>query len=67
VAPLHDRMPVILADPDAETAWLDAAAPVAQLGLPFGALAVREVSRAVNDARHDGPDVLEPPDQLALI
>lgn len=67
VSALHDRMPVILAGPDAETAWLDAAAPVAELALPFAALAAREVSRAVNDARHDGPDCLEPPSQMALL
>lgn len=65
VAQLHDRMPVILAA-DGEAAWLDASTPEAELrellgGLSAGELAIRPVSRAVNDARHDEPDCLAPP------
>ncbi len=65
IAPLHDRMPVILAS-DAEAPWLDHATPPAALdgllrGLTPGETALREVGRAVNDARHDEPDCLEPP------
>ena len=65
VAPLHDRMPVIL-PAGAEEAWLDAATPTAQLHdlltpLEPGRTALREVSTAVNDARYDGPKCLEPP------
>jgi putative SOS response-associated peptidase YedK len=65
VAPLHDRMPVIL-EPAAESPWLDAATPAARLyellaGLPVSHTALRPVSTAVNDARYDGPDCLASP------
>ena len=65
VAPLHDRMPVILPR-EAEAAWLDhATAPATLLELlaPLdpGATAMREVGTAVNDARHDAEDCLDPP------
>ena len=64
IAPLHDRMPVILT-PDAEAAWLDPGTPAPVLhellgGLEAGMTAVRAVGPAVNDARHDAPDCLEP-------
>src|SRR5579875_774426 len=65
IAVLHDRMPVIL-DPRDEADWLDAATPEGALremlaGLPAERTALTEVGRAVNDARHDAPDCLEPP------
>ena len=65
IASLHDRMPVILA-PEAESEWLDASTPVTRLpdllaGLTPEQTALREVGAAVNDARYDGPDCLEPP------
>ena len=65
VAPLHDRMPVILA-PDAEAAWLDPGTRVETLPELLGALApertsLRPVSAAVNDARYDGPECLSSP------
>jgi putative SOS response-associated peptidase YedK len=65
VAPLHDRMPVILPR-DAEAAWLDAATPSGVLhdlmhGLDASQTALRPVSTAVNDARYDGPECLEDP------
>ncbi len=65
VRELHDRMPVILA-PEAEAAWLDPATPAPLLhelltSLPAERTRLREVSRAVNDARHDAPDCLDPP------
>jgi putative SOS response-associated peptidase YedK len=65
VAPLHDRMPVILAV-DHERAWLDPSTPAAALrtmlrGLPAHAIATRPVGRAVNDARYDGPECLSSP------
>lgn len=66
VAPLHDRMPVIL-EPEAERAWLDPAAPRPLLAellrpLPEAETLIRPVGPAVNDARYDGPDCLaEPP------
>lgn len=66
---IHDRMPVIL-PPDAERAWLahDTPQPAAlELLVPFPSDAVdlRPVSRAVNDARHDEPDCLDPPEEPA--
>jgi putative SOS response-associated peptidase YedK len=65
VAPLHDRMPVILA-PDAESTWLDTTTPRDLLseilqGLPAEQTALTEVGTAVNDARYDGPECLAPP------
>jgi putative SOS response-associated peptidase YedK len=65
VAPLHDRMPVILAE-DSEATWLDCSAKPDQLldilrGLSPAATALRPVSTAVNDARYDGPECLAAP------
>lgn len=65
VAPLHDRMPVIL-EPHAEPDWLDIGTPADRLreiliGLPAGETALTEVGPAVNDARHDAPDCLASP------
>jgi putative SOS response-associated peptidase YedK len=65
IAPLHDRMPVILA-PEAESAWLEPADSPEHLrrllgGLDPGGTALRPVGPAVNDARYDGPDCLAPP------
>jgi putative SOS response-associated peptidase YedK len=70
VAPLHDRMPVILPR-EAEGAWLDPATPRADLldllaPLEPAATALREVGEAVNDARHDAEDCLDPPRGEAL-
>lgn len=64
VAPLHDRMPVIL-DGDAEEEWLDRDTPRARLSellapLAANATALMSVGPAVNDARFDGPECLEP-------
>ena len=55
-------MPVMLPQ-DAEDAWLDRETePSALLDLcaPLETTAMRAVSDAVNDARHDEPDCLEP-------
>jgi putative SOS response-associated peptidase YedK len=65
IARLHDRMPVILT-PEQETAWLSRATPVSELpelleGLPSFRTALQPVGAAVNDARYDGPECLEPP------
>jgi putative SOS response-associated peptidase YedK len=62
IAPLHDRMPVILAA-DAEAAWLDPSTPREQLieiltPLSSPDTALRPVGPAVNDARYDGPECL---------
>ena len=71
VRDLHDRMPVILGGPEQESLWVDPASPVDRLhGVlsPDAApqLAFRPVSLAVNDARHDEPDCLDPPEQASL-
>lgn len=71
IAPVHDRMPVIL-PPEAYEAWLDAESrPTALTALlvPFPAHALRahRVSPRVGDARLDEPALLEPlPDDGAL-
>jgi putative SOS response-associated peptidase YedK len=62
VAPLHDRMPVIL-EPETEAAWLDPVTPRNELvellrPLEPGETRLREVGPAVNDARYDGPECL---------
>ena len=62
LAPIHDRMPVMLPR-DAEAAWLDAHTPVADLQdlcVPLEDTGTRAVGTAVNDARYDGPECLEP-------
>jgi putative SOS response-associated peptidase YedK len=62
---LHDRMPVILDEEDVE-AWLDSDLnefePLEHLlrPAPDDAIRVHPVSRAVNNARHNGPDLIEP-------
>ena len=66
VAPIHDRMPVIL-ERGAEPVWLDPATPVRQLEallVPTDDLVITEVSDAVNDVRQDGPRLIEPPLRL---
>jgi putative SOS response-associated peptidase YedK len=66
VAPIHDRMPVILLESD-EGSWLDPGAKENELqGLlaPTDDLIVTEVSEAVNDVRQDGPALVEPPLRL---
>jgi putative SOS response-associated peptidase YedK len=69
LAHIHDRMPVIL-EPDAEAAWLDGATPAALVGemcAPLERTATLAVGPAVNDARRDGPECLEPaPPPLTL-
>jgi len=71
VRSLHDRMPVILT-PEQEALWIDPATPAEELRAvclsPDGApeLQFRPVSRAVNDARYDGPECLDPPEQASL-
>ena len=66
IAPVHDRMPVILPR-ESEELWLSRNAPLPELeallgGIPPEELALRRVGPAVNDARYDGPDcLLDPP------
>jgi putative SOS response-associated peptidase YedK len=66
VAPIHDRMPVIL-DQGREEAWLDpdtASADLLGLLEPTDDLTVTEVSDAVNDVRQDDASLIEPPLRL---
>jgi putative SOS response-associated peptidase YedK len=66
VAPIHDRMPVIL-PAEAESRWLDPATgegELIELLRPTDELEVAEVSDAVNDVRQDGPALIEPPLRL---
>lgn len=63
---IHPRMPVILPQ-EAEDAWLHRETPQDQLldmlrPLPDAAVAKRPVSKAVNDARYDGPECLADPE-----
>ncbi len=62
VAPLHDRMPVILALADFD-AWLDPTTPLDEaeaLLRPADHLVARPVSQDVNSVRNDGPHLVEP-------
>ena len=65
LAPLHDRMPVIL-DPADEARWLDphvtdpAALRPLLVPCPSARLRAWPVSAAVNSTRHDGPDLMAP-------
>jgi putative SOS response-associated peptidase YedK len=66
VAPVHDRMPVML-DRELEASWLDPAANPDELHallVPTDDLVVTEVSDAVNDVRQDDPTLIEPPLRL---
>ena len=63
VAEVHDRMPVVLPD-EAHSSWLDPALKDATEFARAHALA-REfthyaVSRRVNNARNEGPELIEP-------
>jgi putative SOS response-associated peptidase YedK len=66
-APVHDRMPVVLADPDAEAAWLagedvDVAAALELLGpLDAARVSVAPANPAVNKAGVEGPELLVAP------
>jgi putative SOS response-associated peptidase YedK len=64
----HDRMPVILDTTYAFAAWLEPGATVTQLQAllrpaPDDFLQPVRVSRAVNNARFDGPECVEPLEQ----
>jgi putative SOS response-associated peptidase YedK len=68
-APIHDRMPVILADRDAQLAWLDPALGTEEALALCGALATERLSaRAANpavnkagDLAAEGPQLLSAP------
>jgi len=66
VAPIHDRMPVILPE-EGEGVWLDRgrdADDLLAMLQPTEELVVTEVSEKVNDVRFDGPELIEPPLRL---
>jgi hypothetical protein len=61
--PIHDRMPVILADPEAWECWLDSAVDCEAacellLPLPSERMVARPANPILNSARHEGPDCL---------
>jgi putative SOS response-associated peptidase YedK len=65
-APVHDRMPCVLAGPDEEAAWLGGAAGAAELGevlrpLDAARTAVAPAHPAVNRAGVEGPELLRAP------
>jgi putative SOS response-associated peptidase YedK len=68
-APIHDRMPVILADRDAQLAWLDPALGTEEAlalcgALPSERLSARAANPAVNKAGNlaaEGPQLLSAP------
>jgi putative SOS response-associated peptidase YedK len=68
VAPYHDRMPVMLSDNDEIALWLDEtvrdAKEVTPLLLPYPdeKMEVYAVSRRVNSAAFDSPELIEPAD-----
>jgi putative SOS response-associated peptidase YedK len=64
LAPIHDRMPVILS-PEGEKVWLDRGAETLEalaFLTPYPAERMEgfPVSRAVNDPRDDGADLIQP-------
>lgn len=64
LAPLHDRMPVILSDEDAAT-WVLEDMSLDQLGqllrpCPEGWLRLAPASPLVNDVHNQGPELLDP-------
>jgi putative SOS response-associated peptidase YedK len=72
VAPVHDRMPVMLAGSNVDL-WLDPQ-PIppevaAAILRPFDAaqMQVREVSTRVNNANYDAPDVLDATGEMRLL
>jgi len=60
IAPIHDRMPVILTPDDAE-AWLSGSLDEARALLkPFaGPVALRAITRRMSDVRAEGPECLD--------
>lgn len=66
MAPIHDRMPVILGR-HAQARWLDPAAGREDLlallrPCPDAWLRIHPVSARVGNVRNDGPELLEPAD-----
>ena len=61
MATVADRMPVIVS-PAEYSAWLEGG-EVPLRACPDSAIDVRRVSRAINNARMDSPDLIEPDEQ----
>jgi putative SOS response-associated peptidase YedK len=64
LAPIHDRMPVILS-PEGEEIWLDRGAETLEAlafltPYPAAQMEAFPVTRAVNDPRDEGPDLIQP-------
>lgn len=69
ISDLHDRMPVILESAQFDM-WLDAGhQPPSDVLKPYDSarMRMRPVSRAVNSVKNEGPELLEPPRQQALL
>lgn len=60
-APVHDRMPVVLAGPDEEAAWLEGESDGLLTPLAAEHTAVAPANPAVNKAGVEGEDLLTPP------
>ncbi|MTB52398.1 SOS response-associated peptidase [Lewinella sp. W8] len=65
MAPIHDRMPMLLLDEAAQSQWLDTQAPLDDiLGLlttpPDGTLEAYPVSSRVGNVRNNGPELHQP-------
>jgi len=61
LAPLHDRMPVVLPDADARHRWLDLerdGAAALMSPAPDDLLQYHQVSTRVNNVRNEGPSIL---------
>ena len=67
-APVHDRMPCVLAGPDEEAAWLEGDPDGLLLPLDPERTSVAPANPAVNKAGVEGPELLiaEPPPQLSF-
>ena len=68
---IHDRMPAMLVTAEQRAAWLNERTPIKEIRTLLGAapdshLLARRVSRAVSNARNDGPSLIdEIPDERA--
>jgi putative SOS response-associated peptidase YedK len=65
-APVHDRMPCVLAGPDEEAAWLEGEADGLLVPLAAERTTVAPANPAVNKAGVEGPELIEPPEPSQL-
>jgi putative SOS response-associated peptidase YedK len=65
VAPVHDRMPVIVTGAQADE-WLRGGGSDLLAPAPDGALDARDVSTRVNSVKNDDPSLLEPAENAPL-